>query len=269
MLTRILVIIGLSVLLTGCPLEGNDGKNGTQGIQGVQGVNGPIGAAGISCWDLNENGQADLAAEDTNSDGTVNVKDCRANAIPAHTPAIARLGDDLDPTSPTYVLQHFHTRRSFGSYYADDTGSRIILAIEPAGIAVDPIQDACNLWKWTTDDAGFEFVTADNAYNYKSEHFPQWTRIEDPNNPGSMVTHPGFEFCESACLTDPDCDGAFYNTINNTENSIMCKLLTRYENVQPLSFHFKALGAEPAVKDAIASDIARGLVELGIISVCD
>ena len=37
----------------------------------------PPQPGGISCWDLNENGIADLDTEDTNGDGVVNVLDCR------------------------------------------------------------------------------------------------------------------------------------------------------------------------------------------------
>ena len=45
---------------------------------GSDGEDGEDGDDGISCWDLNENGTADVA-EDTNGDGTVDVLDCRAS----------------------------------------------------------------------------------------------------------------------------------------------------------------------------------------------
>ena len=251
MLMRILVIIGITTLLSGCPIDGDKGNTGL---------------SGINCWDLNENRQADLPAEDTNGDGTVNVKDCRSNAIPAHNPVIVQSGDNLDPQSSSFVLTHSHPRRSFASYKADEA-ERIILA--RFGIYVDPIEDTCNLWQWTTDDAGFVFVTANNAYNYKSEHFPKWTTVEDPNNLGTYEKHPGFENCESACLADPDCDGAFYNSVNDTGNSIICKLLTRYDTVQEPSLYFNALGSTPERQFDTATAIAFGLTEIGVISVCD
>jgi hypothetical protein len=64
----------LGVVLAGC--EGDDGKDGTAGSPGS---NGQPGTPGISCWDLNQNGVADLATEDTNKDGKVDVSDCRTS----------------------------------------------------------------------------------------------------------------------------------------------------------------------------------------------
>ena len=61
---------------------GADGAPGPQGIQGLAGADGangapgPTGTAGLMCWDLNANGQADLPAEDRNGDGTVDTDDC-------------------------------------------------------------------------------------------------------------------------------------------------------------------------------------------------
>lgn len=49
------------------------------GPQGPAGQQGESGYDGISCWDLNENGIADLESEDTNGDGRVDVKDCRGD----------------------------------------------------------------------------------------------------------------------------------------------------------------------------------------------
>ncbi len=37
----------------------------------------PPARAGLNCWDLNQNGVADLATEDLNKDGKVDVLDCR------------------------------------------------------------------------------------------------------------------------------------------------------------------------------------------------
>ncbi len=45
--------------------------------EGPRGPAGPPGADGISCWDLNGNGMKDLATEDINGDGVVDVADCQ------------------------------------------------------------------------------------------------------------------------------------------------------------------------------------------------
>ncbi len=55
---------------------GARGTSGTDGTNGTNGSNGSNGANGQACWDLNNNGAADLAGEDQNGDGLVNVADC-------------------------------------------------------------------------------------------------------------------------------------------------------------------------------------------------
>ncbi|MBK6351414.1 MAG: hypothetical protein IPF50_17245 [Proteobacteria bacterium] len=68
--------------LGGC--SGDDGKDGAAGTPGAPGVpgtagtDGTDGTNGLNCWDLNQNGVADLATEDTDENGTVDVNDCRA-----------------------------------------------------------------------------------------------------------------------------------------------------------------------------------------------
>ena len=68
--------------LGGC--SGDDGKDGAAGTPGAPGVpgtagtDGTDGTNGLNCWDLNQNGVADLATEDTDKNGTVDVNDCRA-----------------------------------------------------------------------------------------------------------------------------------------------------------------------------------------------
>ncbi len=64
-------------LLVGFFLAGCEGDDGAAGATGATGPSGPTGSAGINCWDLNQNGVADLATEDLNKDGKVDVLDCR------------------------------------------------------------------------------------------------------------------------------------------------------------------------------------------------
>ena len=58
--------------------SGDDGKDGTDGAPGTPGTTGSTGTSGLNCWDLNQNGVADLATEDTDKNGKVDVNDCRA-----------------------------------------------------------------------------------------------------------------------------------------------------------------------------------------------
>ena len=64
------VLAAAALGLAGC--DGDDGRDGEDGAAGAE------GPAGINCWDLNENGIADLPDEDTNGDGIINVEDCRS-----------------------------------------------------------------------------------------------------------------------------------------------------------------------------------------------
>ena len=81
---RDLLGFGLIALLNSQDAGTGDatGDGAGQPVPGEQGEDGPAGAAGadgadgISCWDLNQNGVADLDFEDANGDGVVDVGDC-------------------------------------------------------------------------------------------------------------------------------------------------------------------------------------------------
>ncbi|GAB4513875.1 MAG: hypothetical protein Tsb004_21420 [Allomuricauda sp.] len=86
-----LKLIGLAVLCVAVSLVSCSGEDGEQGIQGkpgepgadstVPGPQGPAGDDGISCWDLNGNGSADITEDETNEDinldGVVDALDCQ------------------------------------------------------------------------------------------------------------------------------------------------------------------------------------------------
>ena len=126
---KLITISLLTLLLTGCPLEGDNGSTGPQGAAGV---------AGINCWDLNGNGTNDRD-EDTNHDGLWDAYDCgfnsdlsqnqtvelnhqhmcealAANAIyPVGCPSAAH-------TVPTGTL----TRMISTNFFDDGTGNRLL-----------------------------------------------------------------------------------------------------------------------------------------------
>ena len=74
---KVVTILFLTFFIVGCELEGDDGVSGAQGQSGPQGEPGPQGIVGLSCWDLNEDGNKTMPDEDTNSDGVIDVYDCR------------------------------------------------------------------------------------------------------------------------------------------------------------------------------------------------
>ena len=57
--------------------DGSTGPAGPAGEDGTNGATGPTGPTGLNCWDLNGNGVPDLATEDLNKDGKVDIDDCR------------------------------------------------------------------------------------------------------------------------------------------------------------------------------------------------
>lgn len=69
---RILALTILTTLLTGCPLEGDDGTTGSSGAAGLPGAEG---LPGINCWDLNGDRVND-DDEDKNKDGGWDAQDC-------------------------------------------------------------------------------------------------------------------------------------------------------------------------------------------------
>ena len=77
--TRALGALAIA-LLAGAFLAGCSGDDGKDGDTGPAGTAGTAGTPGINCWDLNQNGVADLATEDVNKDGKVDVNDCRTPA---------------------------------------------------------------------------------------------------------------------------------------------------------------------------------------------
>lgn len=119
---RLLILLA-SFILSGCPLEGDDG---------TVGLTGPDGQAGINCWDTNEDGVNDVA-EDINKDGYWTVADCGATtAAPQNQDAVlnfqhfceafATLGQYPDGcpsnthTTPTGTLTYMDAGQFDGSY---------------------------------------------------------------------------------------------------------------------------------------------------------
>ena len=85
---RCLVLL-VAWLLVSC--SGKDGKDGAQGElgepgePGQPGERGEPGPAGVSCWDLDTDGECDTGSEDINADGSCDVFDCRADAAGSGT----------------------------------------------------------------------------------------------------------------------------------------------------------------------------------------
>lgn len=282
-----LIMLFAVLSLTGCPLEGDDGRNGATGPQGREGAQG---AAGLSCWDLNENGIKDLASEDSNSDGQVNVLDCRAPIpiIPQGSVAVA-------PASGAGIIQQ-HTRRIHtvlrGTDYSDGDivvydrrGGTIIDLIneyQSAGsdnwgvldpYVQDPISDPCNVWHWHDEGSNTWSIRAEDGLFLDSEHYA--AVIVSP--PKADNLHPdatttsilGGELCASSCLNDERCIGAWFNRIGDIDdNAIICRRVAKSAIPLPSASEFSAVsGSKPLI--AIELTLYTSAPLNGLISVCE
>ncbi len=92
---KMLTLLLLSLMLSGCPLDGDNGSAGPKGNTGAVGPKGDVGDKGdkgdvgdagdrgFSCWDINQDGVNDLN-EDINRDGGWTTLDCIPNIVKQH-----------------------------------------------------------------------------------------------------------------------------------------------------------------------------------------
>ncbi|MCG8673676.1 MAG: hypothetical protein MI867_30085 [Pseudomonadales bacterium] len=176
-LIKTVTLLVLSLVLAGCPLDGDDGSSGTAGPTGAQ---GPTGEAGINCWDINENGLDD-PDEDTNKDGEWGVGDCRmSNAGEQHPDA-------------QYNFQHFcEAFANLGQYpqgcpsNAHVTPTGTLTAMIPGQF--DGSYNTCSDLSISVD-GDFAYWSLDNGFIASS----QVLQISDR------------DLCRSTCESDPDC----------------------------------------------------------------
>ena len=262
---KLIPVIMVSLLLVACDADdGSKGTNGVDGTNGVNGTNGVDGIAGLSCWDLNEDGAKTLPDEDTNSDGVVNVYDCRA-------------GNKLSPTitivnSTDKTITNQHSRKAYssasdivlftgtGEDYISGEGNWSSIDM----FAANPIQDPCGLWKWTEIDSDTYALQAHNSVVYESKHilavaFYTENLAEEP--------HFGYEQCQSACLSDSECSGAYYTLEDGTNNSLNCKLVRDVGFEIATSTEFKALSTSEI--GFTTGNMQSNSTIIGVISVCE
>lgn len=246
---KYLLIAPLIVMLSGCQLEGDNGSRG---------------GAGLSCWDLNEDGAKTLPDEDTNADGVVDVYDCRASNKLSPTTTI------VDSTAQTITNQHSRQVHSSAldiilftgtdQDYEGGIGNWSSIDV----YAADPIVDPCGLWKWTQVDSSTYALQAENAVAYEAKHMLSIAfYTEDPDEPA----HFGYEQCQNACESDSDCVGAYYAKEGGLDNSLNCKLLRDVGFEISNSTEFVAL--RTSERGFTTGNMKRIATNTGIISVCD
>jgi hypothetical protein len=193
---RILSILFVSFVLSGCPLEGDDGSSG---------------AAGINCWDTNEDGVND-AAEDINKDGYWTVADCGATTLaPQNQDAIlnfqhfceafANLGQYPDGcpsnthTPPTGTLTYMDAGQFDGSY---NTCSDLSIVTESS---IAPAQ---------------AFWTLQGGFIAKTQILAIADNLQ----------------CGTICNNDANCVAAYF-LVNNGTQSGTCNIMYHSDTISP------------------------------------
>lgn len=262
---KIILLLPLLASLAGCPLDGDEGDEGSSGIQGVA---GPQGIVGLSCWDLNEDGNKTMPDEDTNSDGVIDVYDCRTSINLSPTTTLVDSG--------TQTITNQHSREVYSSGlgtgitlftgtaadYASGDGNWSILDV----YAADPIIDPCGLWKWTetSPGSGTYNLQAENSVAYNVKHM---LAIAFYSSDPSADAHFGYEQCQHACQSDSNCVGAFYSVEDGTDNSLNCKLLRDVGFEIDSATEFEALTTGEI--GFTSGNIQNSPIYIGVISVCN
>jgi hypothetical protein len=251
---KIIAILALATLLSGCPLDGDKGATGASGLDG------------INCWDLNEDGLKTMPSEDTNLDGVIDVLDCRVSHTPAQGSSIV-----VDPNNQTITQTHRRTAYSTsipGSLIRLYSGTSIDYQnafgnwslLDP--YVVDPVEDPCGLWKWSEMlPSGDYSLYADGALEYDVEHFARVAVTNDPNEPA----HFGYDACTASCLADESCVGAIYSGVSF--NTIICKRLLKPARTLGRESSFEAFST-PERGFAVAN-LGADPTTAGLVSVCE
>jgi hypothetical protein len=179
MKTKIFITLTLVTLLSGCPLEGDNGNTGGTGATGETGATGATGAtgqqgvdgvAGINCWDL-DGDRVNDADEDVNKDGLWDAHDCSLDTSFSENSkvefnhqhiceALANLGQYPEGcpsaihTVPTGTL----TNMSTATFFDDGTGNKLqSCGISPSnGLLSINLRDFVNSDGSTVKQAWFE-----------------------------------------------------------------------------------------------------------------
>jgi len=257
---KTILVISATFFLSGCPFDGDDGNKGQQG---------DTGATGLSCWDLNEDGQKNMPEEDSNNDGIVNVYDCRMSSSLSPTTTVV--------DSSTQSITNQHSREVYSPSLGDPnrivvfTGTQADYLNAAIGqtwadlevYVSDPIQDPCGLWKWVqTSSSDFYNLQAENAVAYRTLHVPVTSIVSV--NPD--VTSFGYEQCMSACRSDAECVGATFFKEEDEYNAMICKLLRNVGYEIDSSSEYSALQTS---ERGYTSGQMDGSIHTGILSVCE
>lgn len=202
------------LLLTGCPLEGDDGKSGTVGLDGLDGIN---------CWDSNSNGIND-PEEDINADGVWDVKDCTFQTQVTQNPdadfnhqhiceALANLGEYPTGCPSSSHTNPIGTLTEIGSTFDVGDGQNAVSCnLEPNNglLSVEPRYGE---FYWILE-GGFIANTAT---------IPLQDELGDTG-----------KSCFNLCQADSECIASFANSsLQGGQISYTCSLFHHSDTVEP------------------------------------
>ncbi|WP_372871640.1 hypothetical protein [Shewanella sp.] len=268
--TKIFAVLALTILLSGCPLDGDKGEKGSVGATGPVGPAGSVGPSGISCWDLNENNIKD-SAEDVNQDGIVNVADCRPAVVHQQTVertwyvasgALLFASTQADPDGPWA-----DPARRLPLY---DNSANCLLNIDPLCVA-DPVPDPCGLWYWADgpeDLTGSRYLKASRGYQYSVQILQDFNSANTPDDPTDDSF--GWENCLASCLADSQCVGA--SITESGEEALACRLIAKTQFEAPIVDEYDHLGPRtqeqwPPILSGMENNFLTAIRNT-IISVC-
>lgn len=214
---RLVIILGLTWLLTGCPIEGDDGNTGSTGPAGSS------GQAGINCWDLNED-RVDDANEDINGDGAWDVNDCAGISTAAQNPEVA--------------FNHQHFCEAFANLGQYPEGCPSNTHTPPSGTLTQ-----LTTTSWYDDGMGTDYSCNQPPPNSGP------VSIKEKNNEYYWVVDGGFiaskkivdgldelqnNVCYNQCLSDSDCVASWADsyTVGNTV-AYNCYIFHHSDTVSP------------------------------------
>ena len=126
-ITKLFPVIFICAVLAGCPLDGDDGDINTTDLGSAL-----SDLPGANCWDTNSNGAQDVAEEDKNYDGVVDVNDCHVDA-------------DIVRQNPDAEYNHENICKAFHALGLDTADPAALAALgchsQPTATVVGTVQD--------------------------------------------------------------------------------------------------------------------------------
>ncbi|MDL5027039.1 hypothetical protein QR676_07330 [Vibrio sp. TMPB1044] len=244
---KIIAVIAFTTLLSGCPLEGDDGKTGTIGAAGPTGA---TGLAGINCWDINGN-RVDDQDEDVNFDGAWNALDCR------DTSSIAQVKEA--------ELNHQHVCDAFANLsppvYPDGC---------PSANATAPSGTLTQFYRGTDsklfDDGANGYTTCNITPNngplsivYRTNKSSAWFELEDAYIAKRESVETASEIdnddCYNLCNGDPRCIASLAYKVDSDLQSSECLIFYHSDTVtkfeRPCGFDYGGNEARDYCRDGL------------------